>query len=462
MFARLFVLLPSTSTGSNSVTLSYGNKDVSWDCPWNKALETTIISCYNDVTFELQPLTGGHALVLSYNLFRSQGRPLPSPPSYNSVINRLSAIFSAWEEDNGESTPEKMVYLLDETDTRILDPGDSHDIFDPAFLTPTEMVKIFVLKVAARQRGFGLGFADIRLEEWGMGRDDQEDSEDEFEGSREGQEQEDEANKMNVDEDAENNENGANPDFEDDAADRPATGLLWEKGYPKMAVDIREFVDTSGLSLDGYLGLPPRRSIRAKETIPKHLIRAMESGPAHDSDDYDSVCAHPSGSCQGHMYLPTCYSSTLIRSSGVGSMPLVLPNAVLIVAFCTDFDRKLLVIWPSWNVYLTYGGWVGLGKACDALSNESPDPSVGGKALAQWVLKEGDGTRRVTHALCGAACRWKNVKLWNDAIADYVKHKDFALESDGDELVFSAISSFEFALLRSRSVLILPLDLTVH
>ena len=116
MFASLIIVLSSKFQGGK-VHVSHGhNKDV-FDVSPSSEFSVSALAWYADVTHEVEPVTSGYRLAISYNLVdTSRGLPPAHLPDMHSGVSRVQRIFRMWangEYDRDGESSGTIVYLLD-------------------------------------------------------------------------------------------------------------------------------------------------------------------------------------------------------------------------------------------------------------------------------------------------------------------------------------------------------------
>ena len=152
MFATIIIVLPSAFAGG-TVHLSHGGLSVVYDCSKRSSYQTSVLSWYTDVTHEVKPITSGYRLALAYNVMHTTKSLRPALSSNEETVQSLREILRAWDEDGGETAPEKIVYLLAHKYSQAnlvasaLKGADAH--------------KVAVLDMLAQEFDFHLGLATI-------------------------------------------------------------------------------------------------------------------------------------------------------------------------------------------------------------------------------------------------------------------------------------------------------------
>ncbi|TCD68476.1 hypothetical protein EIP91_010651 [Steccherinum ochraceum] len=162
MFATIVVVLPSQFTGGTA-HLSHSGLSATYDCSATSLYHTAVMSWYTDVTHEIKPITSGYRLALTYNLYHTTTSLRPSLSTSEGSVDQLRRIFRAWNQDNGYSAPNQIVYLLEHK-------------YSQANLRASAMKGVDAHKVAAldllsKEFGFHLGLATVECTESGEGED---------------------------------------------------------------------------------------------------------------------------------------------------------------------------------------------------------------------------------------------------------------------------------------------------
>ena len=151
MFATIVIVLPSRFTGG-AAHLSHGDLSVVYDCSAKSQLETTVLSWYTDVMHEIKPITSGYRLALSYNLIHTARSLRPAPVTNTALVDKLSRVLLAWGNDNGDISPQKIIYLLDHKYSEVN--------LKASALKGADAQKVAILEILAKKHGFSLGLAN--------------------------------------------------------------------------------------------------------------------------------------------------------------------------------------------------------------------------------------------------------------------------------------------------------------
>lgn len=77
----------------------------------NSLISTSVMAWFTGVTHEMELITSGYRLALSYNLIHTTAAVQPSPPPVHPLTLELRDIFLDWKD--GLEGPQKIVYLLE-------------------------------------------------------------------------------------------------------------------------------------------------------------------------------------------------------------------------------------------------------------------------------------------------------------------------------------------------------------
>jgi predicted 2-oxoglutarate/Fe(II)-dependent dioxygenase YbiX len=115
MFATLVVVLPSAFEGG-ALLLRHGAREARLDLRTADPAEAVFAAFYADCVHEVQKVTAGCRLALSFNLVRRDARRPPGPPDHTAERDTLAAMLEGWRlglADPGDADlPEKLVYPL--------------------------------------------------------------------------------------------------------------------------------------------------------------------------------------------------------------------------------------------------------------------------------------------------------------------------------------------------------------
>lgn len=191
---------------------------------------------YTDVTHKIKPITSGYCLALSYSLIHSIESPWPA---LRGTIDELRNILLAWNDDVAESSPEKILFLLDhkyaQTNLRA------------SALKGADAEKTTLLRAIAKEHGFRLGLASIvcHLVDFPDGKYQR----------RRG-----------------NHDSNSDDSDEDNFDERPSFGNLQERD-----MTVENLVDLEGEIISGTLQVDG-----GKEMIPDNFSKTVECG-LHDN-----------------------------------------------------------------------------------------------------------------------------------------------------------------------------------
>ncbi|KAA1473725.1 hypothetical protein DENSPDRAFT_823223 [Dentipellis sp. KUC8613] len=236
MFATIVIVLPSIFTGG-AAHLAHGGLSAVYDVASSSQLSTTALAWYTDVQHEIKPITSGYRLALSYNLIHTTKSMRPAPSVNQKVVKRFAKLLDAWTNANSETSPEKIVYLLDHKYSEANLRGSA--------LKGADAHKVALLEGLAKKHGFSIGLATAHCHLSGCGDDD-------F-GNRHGR-----------------------VDF-GEIADSEMT--------------IQHLVDVNGRLIKEGL------DFEEEETIPEDLTDSVESGPC-DREEYEGYMGNGAGSLE--------------------------------------------------------------------------------------------------------------------------------------------------------------------
>ncbi|KAL5531710.1 hypothetical protein ACEPAG_4587 [Sanghuangporus baumii] len=118
MFATIVVILPSFYTGGQ-VQVSHGVEKKMFDFS-SDGFATSMLTWYADVVHEVQTITSGYRLALSYNLIQEEASaPLPTVPSTSPTHIRLEGVLQKWSQGLYDNPPPQIAYVLDHKYSRV-------------------------------------------------------------------------------------------------------------------------------------------------------------------------------------------------------------------------------------------------------------------------------------------------------------------------------------------------------
>ena len=248
MFATIVIVLPSQFTGG-AAHLSHSELSVVYDCSTNSQHDTTVLAWYTDVKHEIKPITSGYRLALSYNLIHTTTSLRPALSANTALVEKLSHVFLAWKNNANNSTPQKLVYLLDHK--------YSEANLRASALKGADAQKVAILEVLCKREGFGLGLANAHCHLSGAADDDGGD----YYGRR------------------------RNCFYDDSESDHNNVGFA---EVFDRSMTIEHFVD-----LDGGLISEELEYDETRETIPVDLTETVEEGD-HDGQEYEGYMGNVS------------------------------------------------------------------------------------------------------------------------------------------------------------------------
>ena len=147
------VMLPSASGGGFS-RFSYGGVTVEYPDSRSNLFHITALSWFTDAAFSWASTSDGCRWGLSYKLVLSdETLSQPRPSCNESVVERIRRALGFWAQDGGATTPEKILYLLENSYPA------SNLSFDE--LKGADAHKGRLLYALAQELGFNLGLANV-------------------------------------------------------------------------------------------------------------------------------------------------------------------------------------------------------------------------------------------------------------------------------------------------------------
>lgn len=113
--------------------------------------------------------------------------------------------------------------------------------------------------------------------------------------------------------------------------------------------------------------------------------------------------------------------------------------------------RTVLIMWPAWaHIDILYGsGPGGLADACEAIQQSTTrKPTEEETELTSMILARAtpSDSAAVVKGVCFAAIRWKDLSLWLRAVEACDAGR--SIKTLGEDHIYSAITTFEFAKVR--------------
>ncbi|CAA7268413.1 unnamed protein product [Cyclocybe aegerita] len=163
-FATAVIFLPSQHTGGQ-VTLLHSSVTKSFDDAPKSITSTTLLTWYNAVQQQVQPIESGYRLALVYNVVQPPvaGVPLPSLPDTSGPIIALRNVLNGWEDGHYESSKPKqgfLAYLLQHSYDPLLMPSGSAPLMQ---LKGPDKYRVEALQQAASELEFLVGNFLARL-----------------------------------------------------------------------------------------------------------------------------------------------------------------------------------------------------------------------------------------------------------------------------------------------------------
>lgn len=152
MFATILVVLPSTFTGG-AAHVSHGGQSVVYDCSKTSDVQTSVMAWYTDVMHEVEPITSGYRLALSYSLLHTTKALRPALSNGDNVLNAFRQVLLAWRAGAGSDVPDKILYLLEHS--------YSPDNLNRSALKGTDAQRTAILDALGKELGFSLGLASL-------------------------------------------------------------------------------------------------------------------------------------------------------------------------------------------------------------------------------------------------------------------------------------------------------------
>lgn len=110
MFGTLVVCLPSEHSGGD-VRLVHGGKEQILQTDTGSHFDLSALAWYSDVQHEVQPVTQGYRLVLTYNLVQDQSLPRQTAASLDTMHSRFEHLLRTWKTNFGHLA--KVAYPLE-------------------------------------------------------------------------------------------------------------------------------------------------------------------------------------------------------------------------------------------------------------------------------------------------------------------------------------------------------------
>lgn len=124
---------------------------------------------------------------------------------------------------------------------------------------------------------------------------------------------------------------------------------------------------------------------------------------------------------------------------------------VILMLSHSAYLRTVLIMWPAWaHIDILYGsGPGGLSDACETIQQSTTrKPTDEETELASMILARATpaDSAAVVKGVCFAAIRWKDLSLWLRAVEACDAER--SIKTLGEDLIYNAISAFEFAKVR--------------
>lgn len=121
---------------------------------------------YTDVLHEVEPVTSGYRLALSYSLLHTTKALRPALSNGDNVLNAFRQVLLAWRASAGSNVPDKILYLLKHEYPQEKLNGDA--------LKGTDAQRTAILDTLGKELGFSLGLASLECYIKGTPEDDGE------------------------------------------------------------------------------------------------------------------------------------------------------------------------------------------------------------------------------------------------------------------------------------------------
>ncbi|EKM60040.1 uncharacterized protein PHACADRAFT_206249 [Phanerochaete carnosa HHB-10118-sp] len=152
-FARVLVIVPCEYDGG-AVHVSHDGLVAAYDNARTNHFQTTVVAWYTGATVETKPISSGGRLALLYDVVNTAQCPAPSLPPPSPMTKRFDAILRAWNDDTGEKSPQKLLFVLSRTRANAKLSRNS--------LADTDAQKLAFFEILASKHGFNLGLAHAK------------------------------------------------------------------------------------------------------------------------------------------------------------------------------------------------------------------------------------------------------------------------------------------------------------
>lgn len=155
MFATLIVALPTTFRGGR-LLVSHEHEERAFSMQTEAGSLISWAAFYADCIHELEPITSGHRVVITYNLIMAKGSPLPSAtptPAYEP----LSELLTQYATSSKEVDP--LIYLLSHRYTA--------QALETQRLKGSDLTHVSALCAAAHDVGWRAKLATVSVVAWG-------------------------------------------------------------------------------------------------------------------------------------------------------------------------------------------------------------------------------------------------------------------------------------------------------
>ncbi|KAI1793098.1 hypothetical protein LXA43DRAFT_1127543, partial [Ganoderma leucocontextum] len=161
MFATIVVVLPSKFTGG-AVNVSHNGLSETYEHSARSQTDTTILAWYTDVEHEVNPITSGYRLALSFNVIHTTSSLRPVVSKASDAAVRLRRVLASWAK-NDYDAPDKIIYLLNHKYSQANMNGSA--------LKGSDAHLVAMLDNAGRALGFHLGLANLTCTQRGSAAD---------------------------------------------------------------------------------------------------------------------------------------------------------------------------------------------------------------------------------------------------------------------------------------------------
>ncbi|KAF8074847.1 hypothetical protein FPV67DRAFT_601295 [Lyophyllum atratum] len=167
IFATIIIVLPSPCTGGQ-VHVSHSSSTQVIDLAPNSLLSTMVLAWYTEVKHEVEPLTSGYRLALSYNLINVvPGVPRPTVLVMSAAATRLRHVLRKWKKDGYEEMDDNIVAYLLQNEYREADLQAGSEMLKGA-----DVHLVTNLRAGAEELGYMVCLANLEYHVSGYADDD--------------------------------------------------------------------------------------------------------------------------------------------------------------------------------------------------------------------------------------------------------------------------------------------------